>query len=125
MVVGVEEIRSYRDLVVWQKGLELTKAIYQLTTKLPENEKFGLVSQVRRAAVSIPSNIAEGRERGTRKDYAQFLRIALGSTAELDTQLLLIESVYPEIDTTSALAEITHIRKMLYALIKKINNPAP
>lgn len=125
MVVGVEEIRSYRDLVVWQKGLELTKAIYQLTTKLPENEKFGLVSQVRRAAVSIPSNIAEGRERGTRKDYAQFLRIALGSTAELDTQLLLIESVYPEIDTTSAQAEITHIRKMLYALIKKLNNPAP
>lgn len=125
MVVGVEEIRSYRDLVVWQKGLELTKAIYQLTTKLPENEKFGLVSQVRRAAVSIPSNIAEGRERGTRKDYAQFLRISLGSTAELETQLLLIESIYPEISTASYQTEITHIRKMLYALIKKLNNPAP
>jgi len=120
----MSEISSYKDLIVWQKGLELTKTVYQLTTKLPENEKFGLVSQVRRAAVSIPSNIAEGRERGTRKDYAQFLRIALGSTAELETQLILIESIYPEISTASAQTEITHIRKMLYVLIRKLNSPS-
>lgn len=119
----MNEIKSFRDLQVWQKSFELAKDIYKLTAELPADEKFGLVSQVRRAAVSIPSNIAEGKERGSRKDYAQFLRIALGSTAELETQLLLIESIYPAINMSDCREELTSIRKMLNALIRKLISP--
>ena len=80
-------IQSYRDLVVWQKSVELSVEIYKITSKFPKDELYGLVSQMRRSAVSIPSNIAEGKNRGTRKDFAQFLRISYGSGAELETQL--------------------------------------
>lgn len=82
-----EEIRSYRDLVVWQRAMSLVEAVYELTGRFPRSEVYGLVSQMRRSAVSIPSNIAEGRRRGSRKDYRQFLIIAYGSGAELETQL--------------------------------------
>lgn len=70
------KITSFKDLVVWQKGMAITKQVYTLTKKLPKDETFGLVSQLRRSAVSIPSNIAEGRGRSTRKDFVQFLHIA-------------------------------------------------
>jgi len=78
-----EEIKSYKDLVVWQKSMNLVVDIYKITENFPREEVFGLTSQMRRCAISIPSNIAEGRGRGTRKDFAQFLRIALGSADEL------------------------------------------
>jgi four helix bundle protein len=81
------KINSYRDLIVWQKSIDLVVLIYGLTEKFPKEEVYGLTSQMRRSAVSIPSNIAEGRSRGTRKDFAQFLRIAHGSGAELETQI--------------------------------------
>jgi four helix bundle protein len=84
-------IKSYRDLTVWQKAIELVIKIYALTDKFPTEERFGLTSQMRRAAVSIPSNIAEGNFRRSTKDYVQFLKIAFGSGAELETQLEIIK----------------------------------
>ena len=83
----------YQDLVVWQKAMELAQEIYQLVKLLPAEERYSLSDQMRRAAVSIPSNIAEGRGRGTDKDYKHFLCIAKGSVFELETQLLLCEKV--------------------------------
>src|SRR3954466_4826741 len=84
-----KKAQSYKDLVVWQKGISLAKFTYQITTKFPSEEKFGLVSQMRRAAVSIPSNIAEGQARHTTGEFIQFISHAEGSTAELETQLIL------------------------------------
>jgi len=84
-----EEIHSYKDLIVWQKSMDLVVLVYELTEKYPKSELYGLTSQTRRSAVSIPSNIAEGRRRSTRKDYRNFLVIAYASGAELETQLEL------------------------------------
>jgi len=85
----MSEIRSHRDLVAWQKGMDLGLEVYAITKRLPESERFGLVSQLRRAAVSVPSNIAEGYGRGSTADYVRFLRTARGSLYEIDTQLLI------------------------------------
>jgi four helix bundle protein len=89
MVVEKEKVRGYKDLLVWQKGIQLAKEIYRITQTFPNEEKFGLVSQRRRTAVSIPSNIAEGQARHTRNEFVQFVSHAEGSVAELDTQLIL------------------------------------
>jgi four helix bundle protein len=83
------KIRTYRDIVAWQKGMELARTIYIATRRMPENEKYGLTRQIRRAAVSVPSNIAEGFGRGCRRDLLKFLRIARGSLNELATQYTL------------------------------------
>jgi four helix bundle protein len=80
---------GYRDLVVWQRGMSLAEATYRVTQGFPREEQFGLISQARRAAVSIPANIAEGYGRGTRPAYISFVRIAQGSLKELETHLLL------------------------------------
>lgn len=79
-------VQSYKDLLVWQKALELVVLIYDLTSQFPKEELYGLAAQMRRSAVSIPSNIAEGSRRGTKKDFRQFLLIAFGSGAELESQ---------------------------------------
>ena len=112
-------IDSYRRLIVWQKSYQLVKDVYLLTKALPRDERFGLVSQMRRCSVSIPSNIAEGQQRNNAKEYKQFLGIARGSAAELSTQLLLVRDLY-KIDVTALLEEIEGIQKMLYALIRKL-----
>ena len=83
-----EKIKTYRDLDIWKKGIEVVKEIYKLTERFPKHEIYGLSSQIQRAAVSIPSNIAEGYERHYRKEYVHFLRIAKGSLGELETYLL-------------------------------------
>lgn len=80
-------VTSHRDLIVWQRAMDLVAHMYKFTETLPQNELYGLCSQMQRAAVSIPSNIAEGRKRGTRKDFRQFLILACGSGAELETQV--------------------------------------
>ena len=80
------QIRTFRDLIAWQRGMDLTVAVYKATERMPESERFGLTGQMRRAAVSIPSNIAEGYARQSTGDYLKHLRIARGSFAELDTQ---------------------------------------
>lgn len=84
---------GYKDLAVWQKSINFTVEIYKLTQTFPKEELYGLTSQIRRAAVSIPSNIAEGNERNSHKEFNQFLHIALGSAAELDTQLLIAKEL--------------------------------
>ena len=82
-----EGIKSYKELVVWQKSVDLVVAVYEITEYYPQAEIYGLMSQMRRAAVSIPSNIAEGRRRGSKKDFCRFLVMAFGSGAELETQV--------------------------------------
>ncbi|MBI2612843.1 four helix bundle protein [Candidatus Kaiserbacteria bacterium] len=114
-------IQSFRNLVVWQKALELAKEIYRVTDDLPSKESFGLQSQMRRAAVSIPSNIAEGHRRGTKKDFIHFLRVSDGSSAELETQILICESKYPDIDFTRSKALLEEVQKMLASMIRKID----
>ena len=112
-------IKSFKDLVVWQKSFDLVGDVYRTTAQLPQSEKFGLISQLQRCAVSIPSNIAEGSKRGTRKDYIQFLRVAYGSAAELETQFLLVQSLY-NIKVDSLLLQVEEIQKMLNGLITKL-----
>lgn len=81
------KIGSHKDLIVWQKSMDLVVEIHKITENFPKSELYGLISQMRRCAVSVPSNIAEGRRRGTRKDFRQFLLMAFGSRAELETQI--------------------------------------
>lgn len=115
-------VRDYRDLVVWQKAIELAKQVYSLTSKFPSEEKFGMVSQMRRAAVSIPSNIAEGQARATPGEFVQFISYAEGSAGELDTQFVLsVELGFCAKSDTQTLTElIVEIRKMLNALRRSI-----
>jgi four helix bundle protein len=115
--------QNYKDLVVWQKGIELAKLIYALTARFPNEEKFGLVSQMRRAAVSIPSNIAEGQARHTTGEFIQFISHAEGSVAELNTQLVLaIELKFACQNSTTATAQLLeHLRKMLNGLRRKLS----
>ena len=109
---------GYENLVVWQQAMELVVEVYELVKKFPKEETYGLCDQIRRSAVSIPSNIAEGASRNSRKEFVQFLYIALGSTAELETQLRIADRVgYAE--TTDIIEKrIIPIKKMLNALIK-------
>ncbi len=115
-------IKSYKELLVWQKSMLLVTEIYDITKSFPEEEKFGLTSQMCRSSVSIPSNIAEGWGRFSRKNYIQFLRVARGSLFELETQLLIAKELkYIKINTVSELENlIIEISKMLNSLIKKL-----
>jgi len=114
-------IKSYKDLIVWQKGIELIREIYNLTGNFPDEEKFSLTSQMRRSAISIPSNIAEGRARTSRKEFVQFLRIANGSAWELETQLIVAQKIYRDIDCSKAEKILIEIQKMLSTMIKKLS----
>ena len=116
----MENKGTFRDLVVWQKAIELLTAVYQATRALPASERFGLTAQMRRAAVSVPSNIAEGNARHKLGDYLHFLSIARGSLAELDTQLI-IASKLQMLPQPSALSDqIQEVRRMLQALIDSL-----
>ena len=114
--------RSYKDLVVWQKGIALAKIVYRLTQRFPSEEKFGIIAQMRRAAVSVPSNIAEGQARHTTGEFIQFLSHAEGSVAELDTQLILsIELKFcTSAGAASAFELIAELRRMLNVLRRKL-----
>ncbi len=114
--------RSYKDLVVWQKGVALAKVVYRITQRFPAAEKFGLVAQMRRAAVSIPSNIAEGQARHTTGEFIQFISHAEGSVAELDTQLILaVELLFCQDEASRPAFElIEEQRRMLNALRRKL-----
>ncbi|MHA6249784.1 four helix bundle protein [Pontibacter sp. CAU 1760] len=85
-------MHNFKELRVWKESMELAKLVYKVTALFPQDERYGLKSQINRAVVSIPSNIAEGAGRGSDKEFAQFLKIALGSAFELETQLILAES---------------------------------
>ena len=116
--------RNYRDLVVWQDSIQLAKAIYKLTEKFPKHETYALADQIRRAVVSVPSNIAEGQARKAPGDFRRFLHIALGSLAEVDTQLVLAQEFgylgNGEVD--GLFEQIQVLRKKLYALINSLPN---
>ena len=115
-------LRSYRDLLVWQKAIELAVLIYRLSEGFPRAEVYGLTSQIRRAGVSVPSNIAEGYGRGSRKEYLQFLFVAQGSLKELETQTILSQ----RLDYATAaqadriLSESEVVGKMLGSLIRSL-----
>jgi len=115
-------IESYKDLIVWQKAVSLVTLIYKVTKEFPKEEVFGITSQMRRCAVSIPSNIAEGRQRKTSKDFVQFLRIARGSCAELETQVAIAKNL-GYIDSSRELRinnELTEILKIINTIIRKL-----
>lgn len=110
---------GYRELVVWQKAMELVKSVYAMTKVLPKSELYGLVSQSRRAAVSIPANIAEGHGRNSKKDYVRFLTIARGSLRELETLLLLIDDLELAV-TGEELKQCDDVSRLLSGLITKM-----
>ena len=113
---------SYRDLTVWQKAMDLTTEIYKLTKKLPKEETYALSDQMRRASVSIPSNIAEGQDRNTRKEFCNFLYMARGSRAELETQIDICLRVgyLTNDDVKQTISLLNEIGKMLSSLISKL-----
>ncbi len=117
-------LRNYKDLKVWQKSYQLCLEVYQLTKGFPKNEIYGLISQMRRAALSIPSNIAEGYGRKTKPEYLRALYIAYGSTCELETQVLLSGDLgYLADKSLSKLQDdLGGVERMLKALIKSLEN---
>jgi len=116
-------LHSYKDLVVWQRAMQLVVEVYELTGYFPKEENYILTSQMRRAAISIPSNIAEGRYRGTRKEFLQFIRIAYASGAELETQIELAKRIInnSSLDYNKADHLLEEVMKMLNVIIKRLN----
>lgn len=117
-------VKTYRDLVVWQKGTELAMEVYRLTRMFPRHELFGLTSQLRRAAVSVPSNIAEGQAKRNVSLFKLHLAHAMGSLAELDTQLYLARDFKYVTESDIAMAErlILQLQRMIHSLIGKLPN---
>ena len=115
-------LRSFKDLKVWQKSYNLCLKAYKITSAFPKDERFGLTSQIRRSAVSIPSNIAEGYGRKTTVDYVRMLYIAYGSTCELETQVLLAGDLgfIDKGDLSAAIENVKEVERMLKALIKTL-----
>ena len=118
----MEESRAHKNLDVWKRSIELSKMIYQITSSFPSTEQFGLISQMRRAVVSIPSNLAEGAARSGRKEFLQFINIAQGSLSELDAQVELSKELgfLDQKDYNDILAELKMISKQLFGLAKAI-----
>jgi len=118
-------IMHYRDLLVWQKAMDLVVEIYRLISGFPKEEKYVLSDQMRRAVISIPSNIAEGQARRSTKEFIHFLSIAKGSLAELETQIEISVrlSFLTRSDTKIATAHIEEIRKMLSSLLNNLSTP--
>ena len=110
---------NYKDLVLWRKAMDLAVVVHQSCTTFPPSESYGLVPQLRRAAISIPSNIAEGYARSSRKEYIYFLHVARGSMAELETQLLLAQRVgyLPESALSILQAQISEVGRILHAVV--------
>jgi len=115
-------MKDFKKLNVWQKSIELVTSIYKTSKDFPTEEKYGLTSQITRAAVSIPSNIAEGSSRHSEKDYFRFLEIALGSAFELETQLIIVEKLefLNSSELSKLIDETKSIQKMLSGLMSKL-----
>jgi len=117
------EIKTFRDLIAWQKAMHVAKEVYKATSQMPDSERFGLTAQMRRAAVSVPSNIAEGHGRQSLPDYLRFLRTARASLMELQTQAILVEELgFLEIPTrlTELLAETDRVLQGLIRSLQEI-----
>ena len=117
----MSKLKTYKELIVWQKAILLVNEVYKFTKTFPEDEKFGLVSQMRRSSVSIPSNIAEGWGRMSKKNYIQFLRTARGSLFELETQIIISVDLNFNSNNEKIESLIVEISKMLNALIRSLN----
>ncbi|MBU4355008.1 MAG: four helix bundle protein [Proteobacteria bacterium] len=115
-------IHSFRDLVVWQKGVDLVTEIYRLSKKFPKDELFGLTSQIRRAAVSIPSNIAEGRGKSSKGEFQQFLHHSRGSLAEVETQIIIAQNLgyLNAADAERVIEIIAEVGRLLHGLLAAI-----
>lgn len=116
------QVKSYKDLIVWQKSMDLVALVYQATKTFPKEELYGLTNQVRRAVVSIPSNIAEGQARQSAAEFKNFLSIARGSLAEVETQLLIAKRLnyLPQEQLTAIMALHQEVSKMIPALMSKL-----
>ena len=117
-------VMSYRDLVAWNKAMEMVTEIYRVTRKFPKEEIFGLVSQLRRSSISIPGNIAEGKGRLSKGEFRQFLGIARGSLAELETQILIAQnlSYLDGAEANRLLTKVEEVGKILNGLISAVKN---
>jgi four helix bundle protein len=121
IVTEKANIKTHKDLDVWKKSMDLVERVYRRTERFPDSEKYGLTNQIRRCAVSVSSNIAEGAARNTDKEFVQFCYIALGSLSELETQLLIAERLkYSQ--NIDILENIVEIRRMLLGLIKYLKS---
>ncbi|MBP6458642.1 MAG: four helix bundle protein [Crocinitomicaceae bacterium] len=112
---------NFKELLVWKKSIDLVKSVYLLTSTLPSEEKFGLISQMNRSSVSIPSNIAEGSGRTSNKEFLYFLNIAISSSYELETQLIISNQLFL-IDVDNILSQISEVQKMILGLKKNLEN---
>ncbi|MCU0414343.1 MAG: four helix bundle protein [Ignavibacteriaceae bacterium] len=117
-------MKTHRDLKVWNNSIDLVTKIYKITSDFPKEELFGITSQIRRAAVSIPSNIAEGAARTSRKEFSKFLSIALGSASEMETQLIISRNLnyLTDKDSEYLINELTTIQKMILGLMKNLKS---
>ena len=112
-------MKDFRKLVIWERGMELTKQVYAFTALLPQKEQFGLISQMNRCSVSIPSNIAEGCSRNSDIELKRFIEIAIGSSFELETQLLLAKEIYQK-ENSLLFDELNRLQKMMNAYHSKL-----
>ena len=121
MLVGrFAMVQSYRDLIAWQKAMAMVTHVYEITKVFPDDEKFGLTSQMRRCAVSVPSNIAEGHSRNSQAEFRRFLSIARGSNAELTTQLMIANNLGYLPDSTTSLKMVDEVGRIISGLIKSL-----
>ena len=120
-------MKNYKELMIWRKGIELVKVIYGLTNSFPKEEKYGIISQITRAAVSIPANIAEGSSRISDKDYCRFLQIALGSAFEVQTYLVIAKEMgwIDENDYNQAEVFLEEEIKMIHGFKRKLTDSQP
>lgn len=112
---------NFKEMKIWQEAMKVVKSTYFLTAQLPSDEKFGLISQINRCAVSIPSNIAEGSGRSTEKDFLNFLNISLSSSFELETQLILANEIF-NLDVEDLSLKVNELQRMIVGFKKSINN---
>jgi len=110
---------NFRELIIWQESMKLVKKIYECSSKLPSDERFGLISQVNRCSISIPSNIAEGSGRSTEKEFVRFLEIAISSSYELETQIILISDLY-DFDNKNLLEDLRILQNKIGAFKRKL-----
>jgi len=115
-------LKSYKNLIVWQKSIDLVQDIYVLTSQFPKEETYGLAAQMRRSSISIPSNIAEGSRRKDLPEYLQFLRVADASSAELETQITISKRLYPKLDYSKTDRKLEEVQKMLKVLLRKLRD---
>ena len=112
---------NFKELLVWKKSIDLVKSIYQITSILTSDERFGLISQMNRSSVSMPSNIAEGSGRTSEKEFIYFLNIAISSSYELETQLIITNELF-QVDIESVIGQISEVQKMILGLKRNLEN---